>query len=187
MSAKRRQETIDRFCVPLDDNQNVLSSVDVCPSPSLHSSNTPGDTTDEDDFNTQTDDADFVEMGDDSISDCESIFPVNWKDKGKSKFKQTRKGIKPKPDELFYGDNPKVLLLSLKAGALGLNLTVANNVYLYDFLPFLNSSDLPRLSGSVQNGSVSRFVVRIRSFADIDFDTDGGKFVLVIDISCGLY
>jgi SWI/SNF-related matrix-associated actin-dependent regulator of chromatin subfamily A3 len=104
--------------------------VDAHPSPSLHSSHTPGDTTDEDDLNTQTNDADYVEMEDDSISDCESIFPVNWKDKGKSKSKQTRKVNKPKPDELFYGDNPKVLLLSLKAGALGLNLTVANNVYL---------------------------------------------------------
>jgi SWI/SNF-related matrix-associated actin-dependent regulator of chromatin subfamily A3 len=28
------------------------------------------------------------------------------------------------------GVNPKVMLISLKAGALGLNLTVANNVYL---------------------------------------------------------
>jgi SWI/SNF-related matrix-associated actin-dependent regulator of chromatin subfamily A3 len=28
------------------------------------------------------------------------------------------------------GINPKVMLISLKAGALGLNLTVANNIYL---------------------------------------------------------
>ena len=30
----------------------------------------------------------------------------------------------------FDGVNPRVMLISLKAGALGLNLTVANNVYL---------------------------------------------------------
>ena len=129
MSAKRRQETIDRFCVPLDDNQNITSWVDTRGSRSEQSSDSPCDTTDEDDTNTQPDDSDYVEFEDDSISDCESVFPVNRKGKGKGKFKKSRKPNKAK-DELFYVDNPKVLLLSLKAGALGLNLTVANNVYL---------------------------------------------------------
>ncbi|KAF8893981.1 SNF2 family N-terminal domain-containing protein [Infundibulicybe gibba] len=35
-------------------------------------------------------------------------------------------------DEISDDVNPKVMLISLKAGALGLNLTVANNVYLMD-------------------------------------------------------
>ena len=130
MSAKRRQETIDRFCVPLDDNQNTTSWADTCGSRSEQSSDSPYDTTDEDDTNTQPDDLDYVEFEDDSISDCESVFPVNRKGKGNGKFKKSRKANKAREDELFYGDNPKVLLLSLKAGALGLNLTVANNVYL---------------------------------------------------------
>jgi SWI/SNF-related matrix-associated actin-dependent regulator of chromatin subfamily A3 len=57
------------------------------------------------------------------------------KAKGKGKA-ATRSHLTPVEDTAAYrtsitnGVNPKVMLISLKAGALGLNLTVANNIYL---------------------------------------------------------
>ena len=48
----------------------------------------------------------------------------------KAKGKQREIPPTPRDDVTFDGPNPKVMLISLKAGALGLNLTVANNVYL---------------------------------------------------------
>lgn len=85
MNAKERQETLRRFCVPVQapvqsDNAIAISS-------------------DEDDEGTGK----------------------KGKGKAKSSLVDTLKS---------RADNPKVMLISLKAGALGLNLTVANNVYL---------------------------------------------------------
>lgn len=79
-------------------------------------------------------DGDFV-VGDDHededfIDDDDNDTPARKKGKGKGKGKQ-RETAKSAYDEIaFDGPNPKVMLISLKAGALGLNLTVANNVYL---------------------------------------------------------
>ena len=63
---------------------------------------------------------------------------VQGKGKGKGKAKSAGKGKKKasipstpvRDTPQFDGVNPRVMLISLKAGALGLNLTVANNVYL---------------------------------------------------------
>jgi hypothetical protein len=57
----------------------------------------------------------------------------NKKGKGKAKGKSkaaTRSDFAPVGVAAMNGINPKVMLISLKAGALGLNLTVANNIYL---------------------------------------------------------
>jgi SWI/SNF-related matrix-associated actin-dependent regulator of chromatin subfamily A3 len=51
------------------------------------------------------------------------------KAKGKSKA-AARYAFAPVGVVPMNGINPKVMLISLKAGALGLNLTVANNIYL---------------------------------------------------------
>ena len=66
--------------------------------------------------------------------------PTNRKDKRKAEGKRkasARTGSAPMENNVTAfrapatnGVNPKVMLISLKAGALGLNLTVANNVYL---------------------------------------------------------
>jgi SWI/SNF-related matrix-associated actin-dependent regulator of chromatin subfamily A3 len=56
----------------------------------------------------------------------EKVFGKKSDPKGKGKAKDVR-SVSPDED-----GNPRVMLLSLKAGALGLNLTVANNVYLMD-------------------------------------------------------
>ena len=78
------------------------------------------------------DDDDFIDDEDDDLA------PRRTQSKGKGKAKAKGKGRKsngpvtaPRPSNPgFDGVNPRVMLISLKAGALGLNLTVANNVYL---------------------------------------------------------
>ena len=74
------------------------------------------------------DDDDFIDDSDD-----ESKRAASKKGKGKAKGKKkttapsrTLTPSNTRSDEV----NPRVMLISLKAGALGLNLTVANNVYL---------------------------------------------------------
>ena len=86
-------------------------------------------------------DGDFVANDDDEddddfiVDDDEDRKPT--KKKGKGKRKASTKIVSSAaldldfPSYLTDGVNPKVMLISLKAGALGLNLTVANNVYLY--------------------------------------------------------
>ncbi|KAG6833574.1 hypothetical protein H0H87_005225 [Tephrocybe sp. NHM501043] len=99
MSAKRRQETIARFSVPL--SETAVADVN----------NNVGD-----DFQNDNDD-DFA-------------FTVEKKTMGRE-TKSKGQGRAPLTSA-YGGPNPKVMLLSLKAGAVGLNLTVANNVYLMD-------------------------------------------------------
>ena len=77
------------------------------------------------------DDDDFIDDEDDDLAPRRT-------QKGKGKGKAKSKGQKssglisapPSSNLLLDGVNPRVMLISLKAGALGLNLTVANNVYL---------------------------------------------------------
>ncbi|GJE94457.1 SNF2 family N-terminal domain-containing protein [Phanerochaete sordida] len=148
MSAKRRQETIARFSVPLAEDEAPAQMLTQAPTAtqsgratrarrkSTRSAAGVVDLTADDDG-----DDDFVapvdESDDDSfIDDSEDERPKK-KGKGKVKGKANgkRKASAPKADYdslLTDGVNPKVMLISLKAGALGLNLTVANNVYLMD-------------------------------------------------------
>jgi SWI/SNF-related matrix-associated actin-dependent regulator of chromatin subfamily A3 len=104
MSAKRRQETIEQFSIPVED----VCDQDPCQ------------------------DGDYV---DDSGSDT-AFLSQKQQRKGKGKATpgkgKANAGLAYSSRSNFAsGDkNPKILLLSLKAGALGLNLTVANNVYL---------------------------------------------------------
>ena len=136
MSAKRRQETIARFSVPIKEEVHVAtqpSTTQDRPKRQTRRSRTniPSDAEvvvlDDDD------DGDFVagdEEEDDDFIDSDDDRPTTKKGKGKSKGKN-RASPEPDYDEVVYeGVNPKVMLISLKAGALGLNLTVANNVYL---------------------------------------------------------
>jgi hypothetical protein len=89
---------------------------------------------DDDEFVPQSD---AIGDGDDDNDDDNDSAPWNNK-KGKRKDKGKRKATTPivEDDAAAFrmpatnGANPKVMLISLKAGALGLNLTVANNVYL---------------------------------------------------------
>jgi SWI/SNF-related matrix-associated actin-dependent regulator of chromatin subfamily A3 len=108
-------------------------------------------------MNSFSDDDDFLDDGDD-----DSPFASKpRKGKGKNKAKGNAKG-KAKAQSTgrisaragfdgssFAGENPKVMLISLKAGALGLNLTVANNVYLWDTYVIVFSPNLTLVSYSM--------------------------------------
>jgi len=73
----------------------------------------------------------------DNEDDADGAPTRSKKGKGKAKGKSKGKGkaaarsqLGSLEDTVMNGVNPKVMLISLKAGALGLNLTVANNIYL---------------------------------------------------------
>jgi SWI/SNF-related matrix-associated actin-dependent regulator of chromatin subfamily A3 len=163
MSAKRRQETIARFSVPLEDDDapaQLLTQAHAATQSSrttrqrrktAHASSASDviDLVADDDA-----DADFVapahkEDDDNFIVDDSEDDQPKRKDKGRSKGKAMAKarGKRKAASKLKFDDsladsvNPKVMLISLKAGALGLNLTVANNVYLYVLFSWLH--DLP--------------------------------------------
>ncbi|KAI0743822.1 SNF2 family N-terminal domain-containing protein [Daedaleopsis nitida] len=172
MSARRRQETIERFSVPIEADASApslsqataprLSQAIAPPSSqvtepmsSQRSSrrsrskksiviDDPIDSLDkdqDDDFvmrdDQDDDDDDFI------VDDSDDEAPRRMQSK-KGKGKASARGnVKKKAASVlasipapsypkYDGANPRVMLISLKAGALGLNLTVANNVYLMD-------------------------------------------------------
>ncbi|KZT00465.1 uncharacterized protein LAESUDRAFT_553779 [Laetiporus sulphureus 93-53] len=153
MSARRRQETIARFSVPLDGS--VQTSVIENDEPASRPIRRRGRSNiavvqDDEDAAVRDDDndADFAptnENGEDSdfIDDEDDERNKRWKGKGKAKaangkkiarFSITGPSVSIYLDGSAFGNevNPRVMLISLKAGALGLNLTIANNVYLMD-------------------------------------------------------
>ncbi|EKM54585.1 uncharacterized protein PHACADRAFT_197015 [Phanerochaete carnosa HHB-10118-sp] len=149
MSAKRRQETIARFSVPIAEDGSPALALTQAPTASQASRSTRvrrkssrNVSSDVLDLTADSDgDADFVAPADESdddsfIDDFEDERPKKkGKGKGKGKANGKRKASTPKSNYHFAlpdGANPKIMLISLKAGALGLNLTVANNVYLMD-------------------------------------------------------
>lgn len=94
LSARKRQEILERFSIPLETESCIHSSAE---SPDFHSS--------------------LVEKSKKKASES-----MTSNANPKSVFDCSA----------FQGTNPRVMLISLKAGALGLNLTVANNVFLMD-------------------------------------------------------
>ena len=158
MSAKRRQETIAQFSVPVQEN-SITSTPEVAQVTPTASQETASETTSSRSRRTRKtrstatvldggDEIEIVENGgdddyvmndevdddDDDFIDDEDDESSKRKKKGKAKGKgkvipKASASVSRTP--VFAGPNPKVMLISLKAGALGLNLTVANNVYLY--------------------------------------------------------
>lgn len=158
MSAKRRADAIARFSVPLESIPTLQVSQEISTSAVASRSrrvsrnasyNVEPAEGDQDD-----DDEDFMmPSADNKYSDDDEVTTAaTWRSKGKGKAKQTQ-GVSENEDDFSFGDtqnqnNPPVMLISLKAGALGLNLTgefltafshiphtlimepVANNVYL---------------------------------------------------------
>uniref|UniRef100_A0A0W0FH49 Uncharacterized protein n=1 Tax=Moniliophthora roreri TaxID=221103 RepID=A0A0W0FH49_MONRR len=137
MSAKRRQEAIARFSVPLTLSGKLISTAPVVEGAGGNTRSARArqasrkvldqDTPDPEE-GTQDDD-EFVASSEPDYSDFEAELPIQ---KGKGKQKQAF--VEDELDEIATAthENPAVMLISLKAGALGLNLTVANNVYLMD-------------------------------------------------------
>ena len=155
MSAKRRQETLEAFCVPIEDTASEIAGVDSTPATStsgaqptrrsVRSSRGKGAGTVDSEQDTgvvsmiSDDDDEFVPQVDVIGGDDDDGAPTwNKTDKGKRKANGKRKATAQTAEDnaaafrmpTTNGINPKVMLISLKAGALGLNLTVANNVYL---------------------------------------------------------
>ncbi|KAF9012434.1 SNF2 family N-terminal domain-containing protein [Cyathus striatus] len=114
MSAKRRQETLARFSIPIEDNVNLLSHEAL--RRGARTRKAQRIFTDNDIVGDDGGDPDFV-MNDDG-GELSDFVDDQLKSKGKEKA--------------HSAENLSVMLISLKAGALGLNLTVANNVYLMD-------------------------------------------------------
>jgi SWI/SNF-related matrix-associated actin-dependent regulator of chromatin subfamily A3 len=76
-------------------------------------------------------DEDFVPQMDADSHDGARTRKKKGKAKAKGKSKAVaRSDLAPVGNTAVNGVNPKVMLISLKAGALGLNLTAANNIYL---------------------------------------------------------
>lgn len=150
MSARRRQETIARFSVPIEVQTSAPSlsqatappsSQPTEPETSQRSARRRGKSSQSSivDYSIDGDQDDVYVMSDDQgddddfIDDDEDTPRTQKKAKGKAKGKEKAGKPKAKPSRSSSDDgvNPRVMLISLKAGALGLNLTVANNVYLY--------------------------------------------------------
>lgn len=108
LSAKKRQQVLECFTVPLEEGTS---------NPSCLTQPTPTRVNAIDGYGTFD--------GDDSYENVSSRAKTS-----KSKGKGKAVGAMTPIDANTNGVNPKVLLISLKAGALGLNLTVANNVFL---------------------------------------------------------
>ncbi|KDR75774.1 hypothetical protein GALMADRAFT_248461 [Galerina marginata CBS 339.88] len=121
MSAKRRQEAITRFSVPLKE--------EIPARPTLgRKTRTSRSTVGQDIADVNGNDIGFVmndnDVDDDFIDDSDDDARPSSRKMSKGKGKGKAKDFGP---SLGCDDNPRVMLLSLKAGALGLNLTVANN------------------------------------------------------------
>lgn len=148
LSAKRRQETLETFCVPLGEDAPEIA-VQSTPITSTSEGQqtrrsarstrrgaaSAGEYREADTMLTDNCDDDlFVPQVDfDSDDGADGPPTRNKKGKGKAKGKSRAAAgydIAPVRATAMKGINPKVMLISLKAGALGLNLTVANNIYL---------------------------------------------------------
>ena len=134
MSARSRKEVIERFTVPVedrdsDDDSSFVSSP-VAKRQRRQKSGRKISVIVIDSSEEETEASVTEEDTDDDFVDAAGLIAATQASKGKSK----KKG-KAKATQCFNGawgdrSNPKVMLISLKAGALGLNLTVANNVFL---------------------------------------------------------
>ncbi|EPQ57350.1 hypothetical protein GLOTRDRAFT_74086 [Gloeophyllum trabeum ATCC 11539] len=138
MSAKRRQETLERFSIPLDDesvDDGVLNAPTSTARPRRQTRKSAATGTLHSGSGVGQEDGDFVpdeQDDDDPFIDDDSDDGENRRRKKRgSKCKAKSSAGKAGYAAIASGPNPRVMLISLKAGALGLNLTVANNVYLW--------------------------------------------------------
>ena len=135
LSARKRQEVLERFSIPLDPDESPAPGE---PLPSTRRRQTQNTLVGDDESATDGNDSDFVagnatdddDFEDDISTRVQKSKAKERKIKGKGKAKAIPAVKQVFDGSAFYGKNPKVMLISLKAGALGLNLTVANHVFL---------------------------------------------------------
>lgn len=131
LSARRRQEALEQFSIPLEPGDNLVVDVEN-PLPQRRSRTSTQASLEEENDLEDNDPTFIVGDADDDDNDYdfeEDISARAKKGRKKSKTKNKGKG-KARLDSSLEGKIPRVMLISLKAGALGLNLTVANNVFL---------------------------------------------------------
>ncbi|KAJ2925137.1 hypothetical protein H1R20_g11960, partial [Candolleomyces eurysporus] len=104
MSARRRQEAIARFSVPIENSSGNAEKSSRGRQSSRKKDKSRRSLAEEDAGDSEDD---YTPGDEDAAMDEQDSFDTS-------------------------GTNPRVMLISLKAGALGLNLTVANNVFLMD-------------------------------------------------------
>ncbi|KAG0704509.1 SNF2 family N-terminal domain-containing protein [Suillus ampliporus] len=133
LSARRRQEALEQFSIPLEADNDLAVDAET-PLPPRRGRTSTQTTLVGKDALLEDDDSSFIVDDDDD----EDISTRAREGKGKSKPKNKGKAkARYSPATRFDGSAvrgriPRVMLISLKAGALGLNLTVANNVFLMD-------------------------------------------------------
>ena len=153
MSAKRRADTIANFSIPVkdvslavDEPAETSSRLRPVTQPQSQSIDIDDDGDNASDF-VPDDESDYSAT---EFESDEEPRAKKWKAKGKAKAKgkvPSKSSVLEALEELDRESNPRVMLISLKgvhvnrylldyahgdhvAGALGLNLTVANNVFL---------------------------------------------------------
>jgi len=117
MSARRRQEAIARFSVPIEDDHPV--TIDSEPSRRTRRTSSTasleGGAADVDDNDSDFVIGDMDNDEDDYLNDSDDDKPVKKTKKGKGKGKATNIRRPPVDEELELDTNPRVMLLSLKA------------------------------------------------------------------------
>jgi SWI/SNF-related matrix-associated actin-dependent regulator of chromatin subfamily A3 len=137
LSAKRRKEVLEQFSIPLEAEEDLVADIETSLPPRRGRTSTQTALVEEDVL-LEDDDSSFIVDDDDDFE--EDISTMTMKGKGKSKPKNKGKAKatygpttsqKATFDSSSLGSKiPRVMLISLKAGSLGLNLTVANNIVL---------------------------------------------------------
>ncbi|KIK94979.1 hypothetical protein PAXRUDRAFT_141720 [Paxillus rubicundulus Ve08.2h10] len=130
LSARRRQEVLERFSIPLESNAPLSTCEETSvPSARRRRTTTPSTLVDDENSFGNGNDSDFK---DDFSSQVKKTNGKAKKAKGKGKARAKPVSARAMFDSsAFDGEVPRVMLISLKAGALGLNLTAANNVFMW--------------------------------------------------------
>lgn len=128
MSAKCRQETLEKFSVPIEEDDLAELKAPSSPLPIRAGRRKASKVVVVIDDDDREDDQDFVMKeehsdGDDFIDDedDDSAFKPSASKKGKEKMKARGKAKKTFPDTRYgnvRGGNPQVMLISLKVGRL---------------------------------------------------------------------